>query len=249
MRRYFEQMFLRPLSAFFSSAELLNRRMSGAQMIDGMVSRMVHTLSGPHESRLDPRSDSANGAPGRPPPVKGGHLSYRQEGSAWETQWGATALTEEDRAVINTVEGFLRDGLALKRWWEHADATNSYAQRFPLDREFNRPAGAYGFFDQVQLDSGPLPIMGNVQEMFYDQTRSPSASQAEAAAWMRDQIREFVLHYFMRTSAFREPEAYVPDRRISPPEFLARLSWCPQEDIRRVAFGVRQLYYKLSGTR
>jgi hypothetical protein len=175
-------------------------------------------------------------------------LSNRPANEAWETRWGATALTDEDLAIISTVENFLRDGLALRRWWERADATNSYAQRFPLDREFNRPAGAYGFFDEVQLEGGPLPVLGNVQEMFYDQTRSPSASRAEAAAWMRDQIREFVLHYFMRTSAFREPEAYIPDRRVSPPEFLARLSWCPQADIQRVGFGFRQLYYKLSGT-
>jgi hypothetical protein len=175
-------------------------------------------------------------------------LNNGQESDAWEAQWGTATLTEEDRAVINTVEGFLNDGLALKRWWERADAANSYAQRFPLDREFNRPAGAYGFFDQVQLDGGPLPIMGNVQDMFYDQPKSPFASRAESAEWMRGQLREFVLHYFMRVSAFREPEAFIPQRRIVPPDFLARLSWCPQEDIQRRGFGFRQLYYKLSGT-
>jgi len=175
-------------------------------------------------------------------------VSNGQRSDAWETEWGVATLTENDRAVIDRVEGFLRDGLALNKWWIHADATNSYAQRFPLDREFNRPAGAYGFFDQVQLESGPLPIMGNVQEMLYDQPRTPAASQASAAEWMRDQIREFVLHYFMRISAFREPEAYVPDRPIMPPGFLQSLSWCPQEDILRRGFGFRQLYYKLKAT-
>ncbi|MBC8029072.1 MAG: hypothetical protein H7Z16_03090 [Pyrinomonadaceae bacterium] len=167
--------------------------------------------------------------------------------SARETEWGVGALTEEDRAVISNVEGFLRDGLALKRWWEEADATNSYAQRFPLDREFNRPASAYGFFDQVKISSGMLPVMGNVQDMFYDQPRSPTRQQSEAAAWMRDQIREFVLHYFMRISAFREPEAYVPESRTAPGS-LEPLSLCPEEDILRRGFGFRQLYYKLSGT-
>lgn len=174
-------------------------------------------------------------------------MSNGQKSDAWETECGAT-LTEDDLAIIERVEGFLRDGLALKQWWTHADATNSYAQRFPLDREFNRPAGAYGFFDQVQLGSGPLPVMGNVQEMFYDQPRSPTASQTSAAEWMRDQIREFVLHYFMRVSAFREPEAYLPDKRIAPAVFLQSLSWCPQEDIQRRGFGFRQLYYKLKAT-
>ena len=175
-------------------------------------------------------------------------MSNGQRGDAWETEWGVATLTDDDRAVIDRVEGFLRDGLALNQWWIQADATNSYAQRFPLDREFNRPAGAYGFFDQVQLESGPLPIMGNVQEMLYDQPRTPAASRASAAEWMRDQIREFVLHYFMRISAFREPEAYVPDRPIMPPGFLQSVSWCPQEDILRRGFGFRQLYYKLKAT-
>ncbi|HVF43016.1 MAG TPA: hypothetical protein VM936_08400 [Pyrinomonadaceae bacterium] len=172
----------------------------------------------------------------------------QSSGSAWETDWGVSALTAEDLAVIDTVEGYLRDGIALKRWWERADAANSYARRVTLDREFNRPAGAYGFWDTVQLAGGPLPVMGNVQEMFYDQPRSPAAGQREAAAWMRDQLREFVLHYFMRVSAFRDPEAYAPDRRVVPPDYLARFSLCPQEDIRRQGFGFRQLYYKLAAT-
>jgi len=175
-------------------------------------------------------------------------VSNGQKSDAWETEFGVATLSEEDLAVIETVEGFLRDGLALKRWWTRADETNSYAKRFPLDREFNRPAGAYGFFDQVQLESGPLPIMGNVQDMFYDQVKSPVASRTATAEWMRDQIREFVLHYFMRISAFREPEAFTPDRPMAAPAFLQRLSWCPQEDILRRGFGFRQLYYKLKST-
>ena len=175
-------------------------------------------------------------------------MSNGQRSDAWETEWGVGTLNNDDLAVIETVEGFLRDGLALKQWWTHADATNSYAQRVPLDREFNRPAGAYGFFDQVQLQGGPLPIMGNVQDMFYDQPKSPAVSRAATAEWMRDQIREFVLHYFMRVSAFREPEAFVPEQLMAPPAYLQRFSWCAQEDILRRGFGFRQLYYKLKAT-
>ena len=175
-------------------------------------------------------------------------MSNGQRSDAWETEWGVGTLNNDDLAVIETVEGFLRDGLALKQWWTRADATNSYAQRVPLDREFNRPAGAYGFFDQVQLQGGPLPIMGNVQDMFYDQPKSPAVSRAATAEWMRDQIREFVLHYFMRVSAFREPEAFVPEQLMAPPAYLQRFSWCAQEDILRRGFGFRQLYYKLKAT-
>ena len=109
-------------------------------------------------------------------------MSNGQQDEAWGTDWyGAGRLTAEDLAIIERVEGFLRDGLALNRWWTQADATNSYAERFPLDREFNRPAGAYGFFDQVQPVSGPLAVVGNVEEMCYDQPKSPVASQTATA--------------------------------------------------------------------
>lgn len=51
MRRLFDQMVVRPLSALLSSAELLSRGVSGTQLLDAMVSRMVHTLSSPHGGR------------------------------------------------------------------------------------------------------------------------------------------------------------------------------------------------------
>src|SRR5262249_50031690 len=161
---------------------------------------------------------------------------------------GVAALTHEDWLIINRVESFLADGVALKKWWQQADATNSYAQRFPLNRAFNRPEEAYGFFDQVQLEHGPLPVMGNVQDMFYDQPRTPTSLGKEAAEWMRDQIREFVLHYWMRISAFRQPEAYVPTGRPRPPRYLQRLSWCPEPEVLREGFGFSQHYYKLRDT-
>lgn len=66
MRRFIEDMFQRPLNAFLSSAELLNRSISGTQLIDGIVSRMVHTLSRSHESRQQPLSNRAPQDVGRP---------------------------------------------------------------------------------------------------------------------------------------------------------------------------------------
>jgi hypothetical protein len=57
MRQLLELVLLRPLSAFLSSAELLDRKMSGNQMIEGMLSRMVHTLSSPYVDRPDVRRE------------------------------------------------------------------------------------------------------------------------------------------------------------------------------------------------
>jgi hypothetical protein len=45
MNWLFEQMVKRPAAAFGASLELLDRRLRGRQLIDGMVSRLVHTLN------------------------------------------------------------------------------------------------------------------------------------------------------------------------------------------------------------
>jgi hypothetical protein len=63
MRRFFDDMFLRPLSALFAGAELLGRRMGGTQMIDGIVSRVVHTMSGPRAGGGPPRESPTQPRP------------------------------------------------------------------------------------------------------------------------------------------------------------------------------------------
>jgi hypothetical protein len=47
MRSLFEEMLWRPLEAVRSSAELLRGTARGEQLIDGMLSRLVHGLSRP----------------------------------------------------------------------------------------------------------------------------------------------------------------------------------------------------------
>jgi hypothetical protein len=153
-------------------------------------------------------------------------------------------LTEHDRAVINRAAGALADGLELKRWWDRT-YPDGFAQKFDLERIYNRPAESFGFFDQVELDHGVLPVMGNFQEMFYDRPRTPANLNRQAAEWMRDQIHEFVLRYFMRVSAFRQPEVYIESGRPHLTGYLEGLSWCARSDILRQGFGFKQCYYKL----
>ena len=158
-------------------------------------------------------------------------------------------LTPEDRVILDSVPHYLAAGLALQSWWVEADRNNSYAESFPLIRSFNMPERAFGFFDQLRFEGKNLAVMGNVQEMFYDRPRTRSATPAASEAeWMRLQIREFILHYFMRISSFREPEAVGSRGSSPPPDFLSDFSWCAKEHIERVGFGFTQLYYKLAGT-
>lgn len=157
-------------------------------------------------------------------------------------------FTAADRAVLASVDRYLSDALLLKRWFDRVDPTRAYAECFELQRTFNRPDTSYGFFDEVQLSFGRVPVMGSVQDMLYDWVRAPAGSEREVAAWTNRQVREFVLRYFMRVSDFRQPESGETQRVAAPPPCLARLSWCPSTDPPREGFGFTQLFYKLRET-
>jgi hypothetical protein len=64
---------------------------------------------------------------------------------------------------------------------------------------------------------------------------------------MRDQLREFVLRYFMRVSDFRGPRGFADTWRPPLSSLLSLLSWCPHEIEALRGFGFRQLWYKEKG--
>ncbi|HEV7892442.1 MAG TPA: hypothetical protein VGP08_17490 [Pyrinomonadaceae bacterium] len=227
MSRLFDEMVTRPLRAFASAAEVLGQGGDASRGIDGMLSRFAHTLGS-----ASPRA-RAGGA-------------YERDDARDGAARGAE-FTDDDRLILERVEGALADGRALKRWWD-AKFPDGFARRFELERVFNRPDSSFGFFDEIRLHRGAMPLMGNYQEMFYDQTRTPANLNREAASWMRDQLREFVLRYFMRVSAFRQPEVYVEPEGNRRPDFLSALSWCDEPDVLRQGFGFTQHFYKLRAT-
>ena len=128
-------------------------------------------------------------------------------------------LTEEDHLLLDSVDGFYADGLALKKWWEEADASDGYTDSFEVIHTLNRPESSRGFFGEAPLDRGTMPVMGVVDEVLYDRPKIADPWAEAAALWTRDQMREFVLHYFMRVSDYRQPEKVVGihyDDRILP---------------------------------
>ena len=157
-------------------------------------------------------------------------------------------LTAEEQGIVDSAEQYLNEGLALLRWWEAAERDAGFTERFDLQRAFNRAATSYGFFGAVDRRGRTLPVMGNVQEMLYDNPRVPAQLGPQVTRWIRDQVREFVLRYFMRISDFRQPESAGSFANPSPPPGLGRLSWCARNDILREGFGFTQLFYKLRAT-
>jgi len=151
-------------------------------------------------------------------------------------------LDEEDRKMLARVDRTRRDSLQVQHWWHQRDADADFAERIELVREFNEDEHTFGFFDSAVVDNRRLPVMGVVQEAFYD---LPKRSSAED---VRDQLREFVLGFFMRVSHCQRPEAAVPSDQSPLPLFIRPLSWLPDTSDSRVGFGYEQLLYKLRET-
>ncbi len=157
-------------------------------------------------------------------------------------------LTQEQRKLLDAVPAALESGVELLDWWLEVDPTRNYRETYRETFVANRPDDqSYGFFDTAPMSTGPLRINGNVQEMFYDEAKSPPGRQAPAAEWINEQVREFILRYFMRISDYREPEAYPEDHR-PPPLGLGLFSQCPKSDPERIGFGFLQEYYKSAKT-
>jgi hypothetical protein len=154
----------------------------------------------------------------------------------------APVWDERDLLAVGDADRALADALQLKRWWEQKEASGTYAEPFELVRTFNRAERVTAFFDTALLNGKNFPVMGLVQEMIFDKVK-----QAQPQV-IRDELREFVLHYFMRISSTQEPQAFIPReqyvktrvRRAFQPFTL-----CPEPTDTTAGFGFTQLYYKL----
>lgn len=147
-------------------------------------------------------------------------------------------------SLLGSVPLYLRRGQDLLHWWREIERAGGPPVRFPLERSSNRATRSFGFYGEAPVEGRMLPVMGNVQEMFYDQIRLPGNQNLRSAQWMAEQMREFVLKYWMRISSFRQPEAYVDASQPVPPPSLARLSWCTAPRSNQVGFGFSQLFYR-----
>ncbi|MEM6456481.1 MAG: hypothetical protein AAF772_15425, partial [Acidobacteriota bacterium] len=124
------------------------------------------------------------------------------------------------------------------------DATAaSYDETFALSLTHNRPDASYGFFGEATVGGAAMPVMGNVQEMFFDRPKVSGEATQKALRGLRDQLRAFALRYFMRVSDFRRPEPF-PDASQTPPAYLKALSWCPETTDPAAGFGFTQHLYR-----
>jgi hypothetical protein len=152
------------------------------------------------------------------------------------------AFTPDELALLDQVDSALDSSRSLKEWWRQKNVTGNYAARFELSRAFNPPSTSFGFFDTAYPGNSSYPVMGSVEEMVFDTVRK------ERAPALRDQLREYVLRYFMRVSDYRQPEATVEPNTPSATVSQSPLSWCPQPSASWAGFGYSQHFYKLRGS-
>jgi hypothetical protein len=150
----------------------------------------------------------------------------------------AGQMSATDREILRYAERTLADGMELAQWWEEKDRASAYAETFDVVREYNDSGRSFGFFDTAAVANAGLPVMGIVQEMFYDRQKMATGEV------VRDQLKEFVLKYFLRVSHLRQPGAAVAGDGAPLTSFQRAFSWLPDDGERRVGFGYQQLYYK-----
>jgi hypothetical protein len=151
-------------------------------------------------------------------------------------------LGDEDRKMLAGVDRTRRDSLIVQDWWREREAVGDFAERLELVREVDADEHSLGFFDTATVENRRLPVMGVAQEAFYDRPKKASAED------IRDQLREFVLGFFMRVSHRQRPEAAAPAGHGALPLFIRPFSWVPDKSDGRVGFGYEQLLYKLRDT-
>lgn len=141
---------------------------------------------------------------------------------------GSPALTPDDVRVIGQVADSLAGGLEVYRWWKKAEAARSYREQYELERAFNPADRATAFFDEPLLSWDKVPLIGCVQRMTFDfSKRDPEEAH--------EQIREFVLRYFLRVSDYRRPAAFM----------IRELRRTKEQQAQLDGWGYSQVYYKL----
>ena len=230
------ELLCQPFYAMSAGMESLFGFRGDWQQADATVANLVRSLS-VVPARRSPDSANVNST-ASPSPISAPEEEVHIHSPELET----------DTRILPSVADYLARGQDLKRWWSEVENNGGPPNQFPLSRSFNRPNRSYGFFAEAPVGGKLVPVMGNVQEMFYDQIRVPPSLSPEAVNWLWEQLRQFVMKYFMRVSSFRQPETYVDTSSPTPPPAFGFLSWCPKDWDTRSGFGFTQLFQKATGS-
>jgi hypothetical protein len=152
-----------------------------------------------------------------------------------------TDLSHEDREITAGAERALNSAVQLRTWLNRKQVAGSFEKKFKEAYVHTRPEDhSFGFFDTATIDGKKIKVIGNVQQQLFHRPKEPSPE------FVKQQIRAFVLRYFMRVSVIRTPQPHVEERPDSPFEFLSQF---PNEDQYKLqGFGYFQKYFKCAAS-
>lgn len=145
--------------------------------------------------------------------------------------------------VCRDARRYLNAGLDLYRWWLDHRESDDFEERFVETTTLNRPHNtSWGFFDTATVRGKAMPIMGNLQTMYYDGPKGEGDDKISVKE-LCEQLKAFVTKYFLRVSDFQRPRPYDPDYKPAP-FMLKPLDLRESDEAQRGGFGFRQLYAK-----
>ncbi len=153
-------------------------------------------------------------------------------------------LTTEDWKTLKLVDSFNQTGRELYHWWKNTNINNTYADRFRLLQQYDPQDTNFGFIDTAPIcGDSSLPVVGTVQQMLYYR---PKKTDQTDVGWIKAQVREFMLRYFMRIASFSDPK-FIPSVPEQEPPFILRpLSLGATSPSENRGWGYSQKYFKLS---
>ncbi len=153
-------------------------------------------------------------------------------------------LTAEDWKTLKRVDYYLQTGRELFHWWKNTNINNTYADRFRLLQQYDPQDTNFGFIDCAPVcGESNLPVVGTVQQMLYYR---PKKTDKTDVTWIKAQVREFMLRYFMRIASFSDPRFIPSTPETEPPFYLRPLSFGTSSPPEKRGWGYKQKYFKLS---
>src|SRR6185369_1660875 len=116
-------------------------------------------------------------------------------------------FSEFERSLVRKTEVALVDGLALERWTRDPNRNVEF-HLLSLNRHYDLPNKAYGYFGDVTISGRQLTALGARQEVEFGKITGPNPEQ---------RLKDYVLRHFLNTAHWTYPDgnAIGPDYRWS----------------------------------
>ncbi len=151
-------------------------------------------------------------------------------------------LSAEDWKILDLVEYYHETGREVHDWWKKTNFENTYSNRFAMLEQFDPEDTNFGFIDKTSITGNPsFPVVGTVQQMLYHRPKHTGKVDVE---WIKAQVREFMLRYFMRVASYSDPQIIPVQPEEQPPFYLKPFVRGRQGAEERRGWDYQQMYFK-----